>query len=132
MTSDSTGLMALFASSFLSATVLPGNSEAVLLVLLMTKSATMWAAIGVATLGNTLGGLTTYALGRVLPRRADARALAWLRRYGPPILVFSWLPVVGDVLCAGAGWLRLNPWLSTLFMATGKFARYWMLAQWVV
>lgn len=123
-------LWALFASSFLSATLLPGSSELVLVAVLKASPALAGAAIGVATVGNTLGGLTTYLLGRILPNRMpESRALAWVRRLGAPVVLLSWLPVVGDALCAAAGWLRVH-WLPvTVCMAAGKLARYWVVAQ---
>ncbi len=123
-------LWALFASSFISATLLPGSSELVLVAVLKSSPALAGAAIAVATVGNTLGGLTTYLLGRSIPNRApESRAFAWVRRFGAPALLFSWLPVVGDALCAAAGWLRVH-WLPvTVCMAAGKLARYWVVAQ---
>jgi membrane protein YqaA with SNARE-associated domain len=57
------------------------------------------------------------------------RALAWVRRWGSPVLLLSWVPVIGDALCVAAGWLRLNIWWSVLFMALGKFGRYYILAR---
>ena len=61
--------------------------------------------------------MTTYAIGRLLPARTqarlDPRVLAVLRRHGAWLTMFAWLPVVGDALCAAAGWLRLN-WLAAL------------------
>lgn len=124
-------LAALFAAAFVSATVLPANSEIVLVAVLRAHPERMALAIAVATLGNTLGGLTTYGLGRLVPRRAlpDARALAWVRRYGAAALLLSWLPLVGDALCAAAGWLRVPAWAATLAMAAGKLARYVVVAQ---
>jgi membrane protein YqaA with SNARE-associated domain len=126
--SSELGLAALFASAFLSATLLPGNSEAALLALLALRPELATAAIALATLGNTLGGATTYLLGRLIPRAPSGRAVEWLRRFGTPALLMSWAPVVGDALCAAAGWLRL-PWLpALLFMAAGKFLRYAAIA----
>ena len=52
-----------------------------------------------------------------------------MRKYGAPVLLLSWVPVIGDPLCVAAGWLRLNPWLSLAFMALGKGARYWAIAS---
>ncbi len=125
-----TGLATLFAAAFLSATVLPGNSEIVLVAVLKAFPERAAAAVALATLGNTLGGLTTFALGRLLPKKVpQGRALAWARRYGPAALLLSWVPVAGDALCAAAGWLRL-PWLACAgALALGKFARYLVVAQ---
>ncbi|RPI46735.1 MAG: DedA family protein [Betaproteobacteria bacterium] len=131
-------LWALFISSFLAATLLPGGSEAVLFAVLRLHADLFGAALAVATVGNTLGGLTSYALGRFLPMvapdfttragRARARAIGWARRYGAPALLGAWLPLIGDPLCVAAGWLRLN-WLAvTVFMALGKLARYVFVA----
>jgi membrane protein YqaA with SNARE-associated domain len=57
-------------------------------------------------------------------KRAEARVLAWLERFGPKACLLSWLPIVGDPVCAVAGWLRLPFWPCVLYMAIGKFARY--------
>jgi len=120
-----TSLVALFASAFLSATVLPGTSEVVLFAVVKAFPHQVVAALAVATVGNTLGSLTTYGLGRLVPQRVfEGRAVAWVRRYGAWSLLLAWLPVVGDGLCAAAGWLRL-PWIACIAaIATGKLARY--------
>lgn len=121
-------LWTLFASAFLSATLLPGNSELVLIVVLLDGAA-MWPALLVATLGNTLGGVTSFAVGHVFPSvKIEAKTIAHVRRWGAPILLLSWVPIVGDALCVAAGWLRL-PWLPSLAaLALGKFARYLVIA----
>jgi membrane protein YqaA with SNARE-associated domain len=118
------GLWAVFASSFLAATLLPGGSELALYGVLKLHPETQWTAIGVATLGNTLGALTSYGIGRVIPRSRPLKGLALLQRYGAPTLLLSWLPFIGDPLCVAAGWLRINAAAATLFIAAGKFARY--------
>ena len=132
-------LLSLFASSFLAATLLPGGSELVFYAVLAADHGLYWPALAVATIGNTLGGLTSYMLGRLLPvpepvpeqrpARSGRRALAWLKAHGSAVLVLAWLPVLGDALCVAAGWHRLHPVPVTVFMALGKFARYWVIAQ---
>ena len=127
------GLAGLFAASFVAATIIPLSSEAVLFGFLKLYPDDLVAALALATLGNTLGGLTSYALGRLLPTRMqkklDPRALDKLRRYGSPLTFFAFLPLVGDALCVAAGWLRLN-WISvTAFMTAGRLIRYWVVAQ---
>jgi membrane protein YqaA with SNARE-associated domain len=123
-------LWALLASAFVSATLLPGNSEIVLVAVLKAGGAAPAAAVAVATLGNTLGGLTTYGIGRLLPSRMpEGTAIRRVRRFGAAALLLSWLPVVGDALCGAAGWLRLNWIACTLAMAAGKAARYAVVAQ---
>jgi membrane protein YqaA with SNARE-associated domain len=118
------GLWALFTSSFLGATLLPGGSEIALYGVLTLYPETKWTAIGVATLGNTLGALTSYGIGRVIRRTRPLEGLKLLERYGAPALLLSWLPFVGDPLCVAAGWLRINAVAATLFIAAGKLARY--------
>jgi len=125
---EDTSLWALFGSSFLAATLLPGGSEAVLFGVLKLYPEQLWPALGVATLGNTLGGMSSYLIGRLIPQKKDLRGLPVLQRYGSPALLLAWVPFVGDALCVAAGWLRLDPWLSVLFMAVGKFARYLAVA----
>lgn len=122
------GLAALFVSSFLSATLLPGGSELVLAGVLSLRPEQLVPALTLATLGNTLGGMSTWGLARLLPQRADTTRLDWVRRHGAPVLLLSWAPVVGDALCAAAGWLRL-PWLPCLlWMGVGKLLRYALIA----
>jgi membrane protein YqaA with SNARE-associated domain len=122
------GLWGLFASSFLSATLLPGNSELVFVGLVHAAPELAGRALAVATLGNTLGGLSSYLVGRMFPKPEDNRAVAWLRRFGPVALLLSWVPVIGDGLCVAAGWLRQGVFTATVFIALGKLARYWVLA----
>ena len=127
------GLAGLFLASFLSATLLPGGSEAVLFAVIRLHPEQMPAALLLATAGNTLGGMVTYAMGRMLPHHLAPEKLceavspggtALARRRGPPVLLLAWAPIVGDALCAAAGWLRLPALPCALWMAAGKAARY--------
>jgi membrane protein YqaA with SNARE-associated domain len=111
-------LWALFASAFISSTLLPGNSEIVLAAVIAGGGPAV-AAVAVA-----------YGLGRLLPSRLpEGKALARVRRIGPAALLLSWVPFVGDALCAAAGWLKLPVLGCTLAMAAGKLARYAALAH---
>lgn len=121
-------LGALFFSSFLAATLLPGGSEAVLFGVLKLDPALLWPALALATLGNTLGGMSSYLLGRILPEQKNLRGLEWVRRYGAVTLLLAWAPLIGDGLCVAAGWLRLNALWVAVFMAVGKLARYLVVA----
>ena len=127
--SEDASLWALFGSSFLAATLLPGGSEAVLFAVLKLHPEQSALALGIATLGNTLGGMSSYLIGRILPQKKDLRGLEAVRKYGSPSLLLSWVPFIGDPLCVAAGWLRLNIWLSVLFMASGKLARYLLISS---
>jgi len=130
--SDVLTYASMFGSSFLSATLLPGSSEALLIALLIAKKTSVYGLLLAASLGNTLGGLTNILIGRLLPLKRQGRwhdtAMTWLHRLGPAALLFSWLPVIGDLLCVLAGWLRFA-WLpAMLFLAIGKTLRYIVIA----
>lgn len=130
--SPDAGLLGLFVSSFLSATLLPGSSEAVLFAILRLHPEQVGMALVLATLGNTLGGMTTYWMARAIPlngmRRLPPQHLASVRRWGSVSLLLSWAPLVGDGLCVAAGWLRLG-WLPCMLcMAIGKGLRYAVVA----
>jgi membrane protein YqaA with SNARE-associated domain len=126
------GLSTVFVVAFVSATLLPLGSEPAVFGLVKLNAHLLWPAIGVATLGNTLGGMTSWWLGRAAHNALDrwrdspthAHALRWLERMGPKACVLSFLPLVGDPLCAVAGWLRLPALPCAGWMAVGKFARY--------
>ena len=149
-------LLGLFALAMAAATLLPLGSEAAVLALAHAHggglSGTTWLIWLAATLGNTAGGLVTYGMGRAAHRVADdwrgesastgsgsaptaARntqlALRWVQTHGAWALLLSWLPVLGDALCAAAGWLRLPAGASALAIAVGKGARYAVLL-WVL
>ena len=127
------GLTTVFLVAFVSATLLPMGSEPVVFGLVKLSPELFWPAVLVATLVNTGGGAVSWWMGwgaekayeAVSKRKpSEARALAWLQRFGPKACLLSWLPVVGDPLCALAGWLRMPFWPCLLYMAIGKFARY--------
>ncbi|SOD40404.1 YqaA family protein [Nitrosovibrio sp. Nv4] len=133
---EQSSLLALFTTSFLSATLLPGGSEAVLFGVLTAYPQLFWPALGFASLGNTMGGMSSYAIGLFLPDEkallkqsgGNMRGLEWVRSHGSLVLLLAWVPIVGDLLCVAAGWLRINWILAMLFMAIGKFVRYWAIA----
>ena len=129
---ESLSLWALFASSFLAATLLPGGSEFVFAGVLKINPQQYWPALAIATLGNTLGGMSSYLIGRLMPQRAELKGMQWVKRYGSLALLAAWAPIIGDPLCVAAGWLRVNAWLAALCMALGKFARYLVIAAVIV
>lgn len=130
--SDALSLASLFASSFLSATLLPGNSEVVLVAMLLSGVSQPWLLVLIATMGNSLGGLTNVILGRFFPlgetSRWQEKAVGWLKRYGAATLLLSWMPVIGDLLCLLAGWMRISWGPVLFFLCLGKAVRYVLVA----
>ena len=129
------GLSTVFVVAVVSATLLPLGSEFAVIGLVKLNPELFWPAIVVATVGNTLGGMISWWMGygaelayeRVAHKRAQVRALQFLERFGPKACLLSWLPGVGDPLCAVAGWLKMPLWPCTMYMAIGKFGRYVVL-----
>jgi membrane protein YqaA with SNARE-associated domain len=129
------GLSTVFVVSFISATLLPLGSEPAVFGLVTLNPQLFWQTILVATAGNTLGGALDWAMGfashQVVDRyqhsRHHLKALDWLKRIGPKACLLAWLPIIGDPLCAVAGWLKLPFWPCLAYMAIGKFARYAMM-----
>ena len=134
------GLSTVFVVAFISATLLPLGSEPAVFGLVTLNPHLFWPAILVATAGNALGGALTWAMGlashQVVDRfqhsRHHLKALDWLERIGPKACLLSWLPVIGDPLCAVAGWLKLPFWPCMVYMAMGKFARYLIMTSTLV
>ena len=141
-------LLLMFVSAFLSATVLPGNSEIVFVglaaaILLPAEhyiSAPILALLLSAVIGNSLGSLTTYWVGRWFPKadfsHSNNKKVRWvfskISQYGELTLLLSWLPVVGDLFCAVAGWFRLNLLSSLIYIIIGKTLRYLFLLYLVI
>jgi membrane protein YqaA with SNARE-associated domain len=130
------GLGGLFASAFISSTIAPGGSEAVLAYLVANGLYSTQALLIVATVGNTLGALTTWGLGMIAAKKfplatllppKKQQALAIVQQRGVWVLFFSWLPLVGDVFCFAGGWLKLPFIPACLIILLGKFTRYAMI-----
>jgi membrane protein YqaA with SNARE-associated domain len=127
------GLSTVFVVAIVSATLLPLGSEPAVFGLVKLNPGLFWPAVLVATAGNTIGGVITYWMGYGAERAyehvrhrkpSELRALRWLERFGAKACLLSWLPGVGDPLCAVAGWLRFPFWPCVLYMSIGKFLRY--------
>ncbi|MDQ8153804.1 MAG: VTT domain-containing protein [Gemmatimonadota bacterium] len=134
------GLWSLFLSAFISSTIAPGGSEAVLAYLVHGGTIDSRVLLATATVGNTLGAMTTWLLGAWTARKFGVdrvhdpkklRAIAAVRRWGWPILLLSWLPIVGDGFCFAAGWLRMGVVASMAAIATGKLVRYAAIVYWL-
>lgn len=126
-------LLTLFIASFLAATILPGGSEALLIYNLSEHPELVWILVFVASIGNSLGSLTSYSLGYIGAKKLTkiqlgARSTQWIKNYGVYSLLLSWLPLIGDVLCVAAGFYKLPIWMSTLFITLGKTCRYCIVA----
>lgn len=128
------GYLGLFAVSFLAATLFPLGSE-LFVALMPTLGYNSWLVLIFATAGNYLGSLTNYYVGKqggrfLLSRyvRADPEKLQAARRlygrWGVPVLFFSWVPVVGDMLTVISGTLGVNVWIFTFWVLLGKCLRY--------
>ncbi len=131
----------MFISSLISASILPGNSEiifttiasqTILLERTFYSSSLAWLIL-VATIGNTLGSLITFGMGKLVekPKALTNKYAEWilnkLNRYGALMLLLSWLPIVGDLICGIAGWLRFPFIKSLIYIFIGKFVRYLLL-----
>ncbi|MFA8433767.1 MAG: YqaA family protein [Marinifilaceae bacterium] len=137
------GYLGLFLAGFLSATLLPFSSEAILSMFLYSDY-DFKVAIGAASLGNWLGGMSTYYLGylgkwewiekylRIKKERVE-RTRKYLFRKGSVLAFFAWLPFIGDVIPLGLGLLRSHPVWVAFFMLLGKILRYlvwaWLTLQ---
>jgi membrane protein YqaA with SNARE-associated domain len=129
----------LFASAFAAATILPMQSEALLVGLIIADAQPVWALVAVASLGNVLGSVVNWILGRQVERfrgrkwfpASDAaleRAKGWYGRWGRWSLLLSWAPVVGDPLTLVAGVLREPIWSFLALVTVAKVGRYAALA----
>ena len=123
-------LLGLFAASFAAATLFPLPSEAALFAYLQHYPDNAVLAVSVAD------GRQHRRRHDVLPDRPlhsiaqklDSKAIQHVRRYGAPVTLLAWLPIVGDALCVAAGWLRIH-WAAALgFMAAGRLLRYIAIA----
>lgn len=133
MALESWGVWGLFISAFVSSTIAPGGSEAVLAYLVNAHQHAVEQLIVVATIGNTLGALTTWWLGLWAAKKYPAenllsirqqKSLRTVRQWGCWALLFSWLPVLGDGLCFAGGWLKLSLFSSLVAIFIGKALRY--------
>lgn len=128
-------LLTLFVSSFVSATLFPGASELLLIYYVQNTPSNVYLYLLSAIAGNSLGALVTFYMGYYLNWGRDKvqrkHETAWLncQRYGVFTLLFSWLPVIGDILPLAAGWLRLAMLPSVIFIIVGKTIRYWVIVS---
>ena len=127
------GLLGLFLGSFLAATVVPMSAD-VLLVGMLVAGGSPWMTIAVATLGNWLGGLTSYGIGRAgrwewierlhVKRESLERQRSRIERYGAAVALLTWVPVVGDVFAVALGFYRVRFVPMAFWMLLGKCGRF--------
>ena len=127
----------LFISAFISSTIAPGGSEAVLAYMVAAGHYQVELIVIVATIGNTLGAMTTWGLGILAAKKFPVasllsankqKALDMVREKGIWTLFFTWLPVIGDALCFAGGWLKLPFLQACLIILLGKLGRYAVIA----
>ncbi len=131
------GLLGVFVSALLSATVLPGSTELVLSAKIVAYPALTWTAFGVALLGSAIGCALNFGMGQAarsgwerfqhVQVDEDHSRIVRLRRFGPPVLVLSVVPLIGDALVLAAGWLKMPFWQSLFWIVLGKAVRYLLL-----
>jgi membrane protein YqaA with SNARE-associated domain len=137
--SDLAAYGGLFLAAFLAATILPAQSEAAFAALLLSERYPVLALLAVASLGNTLGAMVNWALGRAVERfrhtrwfpvseAALERAQAWYRRFGRWSLLLSWAPFIGDPLTVAAGVMRERFAVFVALVALAKTGRYLVVA----
>lgn len=131
-------LVGMFLAAFAAATLIPAQSEAVLVALIIAANQPVWLLLMVATVGNVLGSGVNWGMGRFLIRFVDRRwfpfsnaqmekATAWYGRWGHWSLLASWVPMIGDPLTLVAGVLREPFWRFALIVTLAKGGRYLVL-----
>jgi membrane protein YqaA with SNARE-associated domain len=132
----SLGFTGLFLLTFLSATILPILSEAFLLAML-AKDFDPMTCLTIATIGNSLGGITNYGIGKLgNPKWLKKLGINELKlhkynrniaKYGSWLALLSWIPVIGDPLVIGLGFFRVSFTKVLLLLVLGKFLRYLLI-----
>lgn len=132
------GYLGLFLASFLAATVVPFSSE-VIFSAMVFSGLDPWTCVWVATLGNWLGGMTSYYVGLLgkiewiekyfhIKKEKMENYTIRIQKYGDWFAFFSFVPFIGDVIAVATGFFRCKWWKVAISMLLGKFARYvaWM------
>ena len=128
------GYWGLFIGSFLASTIIPMSAD-VLLIGILALGGNIWVCLAIATIGNWLGGLTSYWIGWIgkwewierwlkVKEEQLAKQKAKIDKYGVWLAFFTWLPIVGDLFAIALGFYKINPKLSALYMLAGRFLRF--------
>ena len=132
-----TSLSGLFISAFISSTIAPGGSEIILAAMVAENQYPIVQLVAIATVGNTLGALTTWWLGNLAAKKYPTetvlakkyqKSVNTIKRWGNWGLLFSWLPIIGDGLCFAGGWLKLPLFTAITAIFIGKALRYSAIA----
>ena len=130
------GYWGVFIGSFLASTLIPFSAD-VLLVGILTLGGNMWLCLALATIGNWLGGLTSYWLGWIgkwewierwlkVKEETLIRQKRQIDRYGVWLALLTWLPIVGDLFAIALGFYKIKPYLSAAYMLIGRFTRFFI------
>ena len=132
----SIGFTGLFIITFLSATILPFSSE-LFLLLMLSQGYDPWMCLIVATIGNSLGGLTNYGIGRLgnlkwlmkvgVTEKKLEKSCFKIQKYGGWLAFFSWIPILGDPLIVCLGYFRVSFLRVLILLVFGKLLRYWVI-----
>ncbi|MBQ0015778.1 MAG: DedA family protein [Bacteroidales bacterium] len=128
------GLVGLFIGSFLAATVVPFSSDALMVGMLLAGGNPVYCLL-VATIGNWLGGLTSFGIGWLgrwqwierwfkVKRETLQKQQARISKYGAWLALLTWLPIVGDVFAIALGFYHCPPIKCGIYMLVGKFIRF--------
>ncbi|WP_299490507.1 YqaA family protein [uncultured Shewanella sp.] len=129
-------LWLMFSAAFLAATLLPGGSEILLIAMLNEHQVSWEALVAVATIGNTLGAITSYYLGylgrfAITPEEMSKGKYKYginlIQGYGYWALLLAWVPIIGDILCLFAGWMRVAFFQAAIMIFIGKLVRYFAI-----
>ena len=131
------GIPGMFIAAFLAGSFIPFSSEAVMITLI-AAGVDPWGLFVWASLGNTLGGMFNYGVGRMgneewiykllkLPPKKLNKGIQQVRRYGMWAGLLSWIPILGSVITVAMGYLRLNVYYSLISMGVGKTVRYYIV-----
>ncbi|HAG53165.1 MAG TPA: hypothetical protein DCL21_05195 [Alphaproteobacteria bacterium] len=136
-------LTLLFSSAFMAASILPAQSEILLGSLISKEVYDVYLLIAVASLGNVLGSVLNYGIGKYLMHFQDhkyfpikknllKKAEDYFHKYDSKILLFAWAPVIGDPLTIIAGAFRTKMWVFLVLVTIGKSIRYSIIALFVL
>lgn len=131
---ETLGLTGLFIGCFLAATIVPFSSDA-LYVAVLVATGQPWPCLVVGTIGNWLGSLTTYWLGRLakwewlekhfkVKKETLDKQKKYIDKYGVWLALISWMPVIGDIIAVALGFYRANAFWTSALLLVGKFIRF--------